>query len=135
MVVDGGTRLSCQSLANPPVKSYLWFRLMDGVQVGNQSVWVTSESGEYFCRATNKHGSQNSSAIAVEIKGEFVERGSLKAERWVGEGCSFSPQSHAGTLEHQEPDVQGCGDQGNSSCAPPYASNVIPKHQLRFNSD
>lgn len=83
MGMDSGTRASsvCQSLANPPVKSYLWFRIMDGVQeVGNQSVWVTSESGEYFCRATNKHGSHNSSIVTFVIKGEFVERGSLKAE-------------------------------------------------------
>lgn len=65
----------------------------------------------------------------------FVERGRLKAELWVHEDCSFSLQSHAGTLEHQEPDVQGCGDHGNSSCAPPYASNVIPKYHLQFNSD
>lgn len=138
MEIDSGTRVSlvCQSLANPPVKSYVWFRIMDGVQeVGNQSVWNTSENGEYFCRATNKHGSQNSSIVTVEIKGEFVERGSLNAELQVHEDCSFSLQSHAGTLEHQEPGVQGCGDHGNSSCAPPYASNVIPKYQLQFNSD
>ncbi|XP_029691760.1 sialoadhesin-like isoform X1 [Takifugu rubripes] len=72
MEIDNGTRVSlvCQSLANPPVKSYVWFRIIDGVQeVGNQSVWVTSENGEYFCRATNKHGSQNSSIVTVEIKG------------------------------------------------------------------
>ncbi|TWW70054.1 Basement membrane-specific heparan sulfate proteoglycan core protein [Takifugu flavidus] len=72
MEIDSGTRVSlvCQSLANPPVKSYVWFRIMDGVQeVGNQSVWDTSENGEYFCRATNKHGSQNSSIVTVEIKG------------------------------------------------------------------
>uniref|UniRef100_H2TTV7 Ig-like domain-containing protein n=1 Tax=Takifugu rubripes TaxID=31033 RepID=H2TTV7_TAKRU len=138
MEIDSGTRVSlvCQSLANPPVKSYVWFRIIDGVQeVGNQSVWVTSENGEYFCRATNKHGSQNSSIVTVEIKGEFVERGSLNAELRVHEDCSFSLQSHADTPEHQEPGVQGCGDHGNSSCAPPYASNVIPKYQLRFNSD
>ncbi|XP_056871594.1 B-cell receptor CD22-like isoform X1 [Takifugu flavidus] len=72
MEIDNGTRVSlvCQSLANPPIKSYVWFRIMDGVQeVGNQSVWDTSENGEYFCRATNKHGSQNSSIVTVEIKG------------------------------------------------------------------
>lgn len=127
MGMDSGTNVSlvCQSLANPPVKSYVWFRVMDGVQeVGNQSAWVTSESGEYFCRATNDHGSQNSSIVMVEIKGEFV--GSLKAELWVHRNCSFSLQSHAGTVEHQDSDVQGCGDHGNSSCSPPYASNVIP---------
>lgn len=135
--MGSGTNVSlvCQSLANPPAKSYLWFRVMDGVQeVANQSVWVTSERGDYFCRATNKHGSQNSSIVTVEIKGNFVERGSLRPQRWVHDDYSFSLQSHAGTLEHQEPDVQGV-DHRSSSCAPPYASNVIPKYQLRFNSD
>lgn len=68
--------LVCSALANPPVQSYVWFRIKDGVQeVGNQSVLVTGEDGEYFCSTTNKHGSQNSSAVTVKIKGEFFKGG------------------------------------------------------------
>lgn len=76
--VDGGQSVSlvCSSRANPPVGSYVWFRIQDGVRVvGNRSVLVTGEDGEYFCGATNKHGSQNSSVVAVTIKGEFEDGG------------------------------------------------------------
>lgn len=81
--VDGGRSVSlvCSSRANPPVGSFVWFRMEDGVQVvGNQSVLVTAEDGEYFCSATNKHGSQNSSAVTVKIKGEFVEGWRLQGQ-------------------------------------------------------
>lgn len=75
MVVDDGTSVSliCNSLANPPIQSYVWFRITDRVQeVGNQSVLHTGENGKYFCRATNEHGSQNSSSVTVKIKGALA---------------------------------------------------------------
>lgn len=84
MEVDGGRNVSlvCSSTSNPPVRSYVWFRIKDGVQVvGNRSVLVTGEDGEYFCSATNKHGSQNSSAVTVKFKGESEEGGGFRVAR------------------------------------------------------
>lgn len=84
MAEDGGRKVSlvCSSRANPPVQSYVWFRIKDSIRVvGNQSVLVTGEDGEYFCSAANEHGSQNSSAVTVKIKGEFGEGGGFRAAR------------------------------------------------------
>lgn len=81
MEADGGRIVSlvCSSRANPPVQSYVWFRVKDGVQeVGNQAVLDTAEGGEYFCSAANKHGSQNSSTVYVRIRGEFQAGGPWK---------------------------------------------------------
>lgn len=45
---------------------------------------VTGEDGEYFCSATNKHGSQNSSAVTVKIRGELEGGEAFRAaRRWV----------------------------------------------------
>lgn len=80
--VDGGRKVSlvCSSRANPPVESYVWFRIKDGARVvGNGSELVTGEDGEYVCGATNKHGSLNSSAVTVKIRGEFGDSASLSS--------------------------------------------------------
>ena len=72
MEVYAGSNITliCSSRANPPVEDYTWFKkkgsyLMD---VGHQPVFTSGEGGQYLCRATNKHGSQNSSVVTLKIK-------------------------------------------------------------------
>uniref|UniRef100_A0A3P8RWU2 Ig-like domain-containing protein n=1 Tax=Amphiprion percula TaxID=161767 RepID=A0A3P8RWU2_AMPPE len=62
--------LTCSSHANPPVENYTWFKMVgdDILDVGHQSVLFPGDGGCYFCCATNKHGSQNSSAVTLNIK-------------------------------------------------------------------
>uniref|UniRef100_A0A3Q1B4E4 Ig-like domain-containing protein n=1 Tax=Amphiprion ocellaris TaxID=80972 RepID=A0A3Q1B4E4_AMPOC len=62
--------LTCSSHANPPVENYTWFKTVgdDILDVGHQSVLFPGDGGCYFCCATNKHGSQNSSAVTLNIK-------------------------------------------------------------------
>uniref|UniRef100_A0A3B4ZB80 Ig-like domain-containing protein n=1 Tax=Stegastes partitus TaxID=144197 RepID=A0A3B4ZB80_9TELE len=77
---DAGSNVTliCSSHANPPVENYTWFKIYDNdiIAVGQQHEYRFNEvsqgdDGQYFCRATNKHGSQNSSVIALEIKGKW----------------------------------------------------------------
>ncbi|XP_051797204.1 B-cell receptor CD22-like [Acanthochromis polyacanthus] len=62
--------LTCSSHANPPVENYTWFKIVgdDVLDVGHQPVLFPGDGGCYFCCATNKHGSQNSSAVILNIK-------------------------------------------------------------------
>ncbi|XP_051244873.1 B-cell receptor CD22 isoform X5 [Dicentrarchus labrax] len=60
----------CSSHANPPVENYTWFKIDkdDNKAVGHQPLFLSAERGQYFCTATNKHGSQNSSVVTLKIK-------------------------------------------------------------------
>ncbi|XP_051244876.1 B-cell receptor CD22 isoform X7 [Dicentrarchus labrax] len=60
----------CSSHANPPVENYTWFKIDedDNNAVGHQPLFLSAEGGQYFCTATNKHGSQNSSVVTLKIK-------------------------------------------------------------------
>ncbi|KAG7504774.1 B-cell receptor CD22-like [Solea senegalensis] len=69
--------VTCSSDANPPVENYTWFKIhYDDIEsVGHKSelyiIGVSNDdNGQYFCRATNKHGSQNSS-VTLKVKGYF----------------------------------------------------------------
>lgn len=74
MEVDIGSNftLTCSSQANPPVERYVWFEVNEDklVEAGNQPVLVSSDEGQFVCRASNKHGSQNSSVVTLMFKGE-----------------------------------------------------------------
>uniref|UniRef100_A0A8C4HBG4 Ig-like domain-containing protein n=1 Tax=Dicentrarchus labrax TaxID=13489 RepID=A0A8C4HBG4_DICLA len=63
----------CSSHANPPVENYTWFKIDkdDNKAVGHQPLFLSAERGQYFCTATNKHGSQNSSVVTLKIKGKL----------------------------------------------------------------
>uniref|UniRef100_A0A3B4UEK2 Ig-like domain-containing protein n=1 Tax=Seriola dumerili TaxID=41447 RepID=A0A3B4UEK2_SERDU len=72
--------LTCSSYANPPVENYTWFKIVDRdtgvVSVGNKfelhfRVVSPAVDGQYFCSATNKHGSQNSSIVTLKVKGKL----------------------------------------------------------------
>ncbi len=73
--VDAGSNITliCSSHANPPVENYTWFKIGDDIMyVGHQPVFLSGDGGQYFCSATNKHGSQNSSVVTLKIKGELI---------------------------------------------------------------
>ncbi|XP_041813563.1 B-cell receptor CD22-like [Chelmon rostratus] len=77
MEVDAGgsTTLICSSHANPPVENYTWFKINENdgiVAVGPQPVFFPRDGGQYLCRATNKHGSQNSSVVTVKVEGHWA---------------------------------------------------------------
>lgn len=73
MEVDEGNNftLTCSSQSNPPT-GYVWFEVQESEprEVINQPVLVSRVGGHFFCRASNKHGSQNSSVVILKIKGE-----------------------------------------------------------------
>lgn len=79
--VDSGTNftLTCSSTANPTVEEFVWFEVIEDEQkeVERSStsatqlpVFVSSVGGQFFCRASNKHGSQDSTVVRLTIKGE-----------------------------------------------------------------
>uniref|UniRef100_A0A3P9MGY4 Ig-like domain-containing protein n=1 Tax=Oryzias latipes TaxID=8090 RepID=A0A3P9MGY4_ORYLA len=64
--------LTCNSDANPAVESYTWFKVSgeDVVSVGFKntlSTPVTEVDRQFYCRASNKYGSQNSSITYIDI--------------------------------------------------------------------
>ncbi|XP_068574394.1 B-cell receptor CD22-like isoform X2 [Cebidichthys violaceus] len=75
MEVDVGSNITliCSSHANPPVENYTWFKIYDDddddiMDVGHRTEFLPADGGQYLCSATNKHGSQNSSVVAIQIK-------------------------------------------------------------------
>ncbi|KAM3597714.1 uncharacterized protein V6R79_008474 [Siganus canaliculatus] len=71
--VEAGSNVTliCSSFSNPSVENYIWFEKDENGHskfVGDQRVLVSASGGQYLCRATNKHGSQNSSVVTVTIK-------------------------------------------------------------------
>lgn len=76
MEVDAGGNITlvCSSHANPPVESYIWFKIDDDdiTDVGHQPVLFSGDGGQYLCSASNKHGSENSSVVTVKIKGKLI---------------------------------------------------------------
>ncbi|XP_056312378.1 intercellular adhesion molecule 5-like [Danio aesculapii] len=80
VIVDGhSVTLSCSSEANPAVK-YSWYRHTEGdlkpVQTGPNLIISNtnpSHSGQYYCRAENQHGVQNTSVL-LEVQSNFCLR-------------------------------------------------------------
>ncbi|XP_029364621.1 carcinoembryonic antigen-related cell adhesion molecule 6-like isoform X2 [Echeneis naucrates] len=76
MEVEPGSNvtLSCSSDGNPPVNNYTWFKMGDSsTSVGAEHelhfMKVSAAGVEgYYCRAANKHGSQNSSTVTLTVK-------------------------------------------------------------------
>ncbi|KAG9342161.1 hypothetical protein JZ751_017161 [Albula glossodonta] len=65
--------LTCSSEANPPADSYTWFKIgAVALETGRgQSYTITNirpeDSGLYHCRAENKHGALNSTAVTLTV--------------------------------------------------------------------
>ncbi|XP_062338874.1 B-cell receptor CD22-like isoform X3 [Osmerus eperlanus] len=72
--------LTCSSEANPPVQRYAWFLIDGSVHHKLTShfelyFWDVQSysSGQYYCVVNNKHGSQNSSIVTLEVKDEELK--------------------------------------------------------------
>uniref|UniRef100_A0A3Q4I6T0 Ig-like domain-containing protein n=1 Tax=Neolamprologus brichardi TaxID=32507 RepID=A0A3Q4I6T0_NEOBR len=83
--------LICSSHANPPVENYTWFRIAagDSVNVGHQPVFHPRDSDQYLCSVTNKHGSQNSSVVTLNIKITFLMARCTVLVSFVPFGCCY----------------------------------------------
>ncbi|KAM9454165.1 B-cell receptor CD22-like [Clarias gariepinus] len=70
-IVEGiSVTLTCSSDANPPVEIYTWFKVNESSAVGSGQSYRALQSGQYYCEAQNKHGSERSAAVSVTLNGE-----------------------------------------------------------------
>ncbi|XP_060754294.1 titin-like [Neoarius graeffei] len=70
MVEGSSVTLTCSSDANPPVETYSWYK--GGSYRGRGETYTidrisSEDSGEYKCSATNKHGTQSSPAVSLNV--------------------------------------------------------------------
>uniref|UniRef100_A0A3Q3RBQ9 Ig-like domain-containing protein n=1 Tax=Monopterus albus TaxID=43700 RepID=A0A3Q3RBQ9_MONAL len=79
-VAGSNITLTCSSHANPAVENYTWFKTNEQITVeaGKEPELYFREifphdGGQYFCSATNKYGSQNSSTVTLKVKGKLVK--------------------------------------------------------------
>ncbi|KAM9454166.1 B-cell receptor CD22-like [Clarias gariepinus] len=70
IVEDSSVTLTCSSDANPPVEIYTWFKVNESSAVGSGQSYRALQSGQYYCEAQNKHGSERSAAVFVTLRGE-----------------------------------------------------------------
>ncbi|KAL2086237.1 hypothetical protein ACEWY4_017296 [Coilia grayii] len=72
---EGLVTLTCSSDANPPVKSYTWYRKTGDKTTrfdsgGTINITLTSTTaGLYHCEAANRLGSQNATAVEIALPG------------------------------------------------------------------
>ncbi|MCI4394027.1 hypothetical protein PGIGA_G00164120 [Pangasianodon gigas] len=72
-IVEGSSvTLTCSSDANPPVENYTWFKEKESSPVGSAQSYRALQSGQYYCEAQNKHGSERSAAVSVTLNGGSV---------------------------------------------------------------
>ncbi|KAM9454168.1 sialoadhesin-like [Clarias gariepinus] len=68
-IVEGSSvTLTCSSDANPPVEIYTWFKVNEFSAVGSRQSYRALQSGQYYCEAQNKHGSERSAAVCKRQK-------------------------------------------------------------------
>ncbi|KAF5898368.1 B-cell receptor CD22-like, partial [Clarias magur] len=72
IVEDSSVTLTCSSDANPPVENYTWFKVNESSAVGSGQSYRALQSGQYYCQAQNKHGSDRSAAVSVTLNGGSV---------------------------------------------------------------
>ncbi|KAK3511207.1 hypothetical protein QTP70_032251 [Hemibagrus guttatus] len=61
--------LTCSSDANPPLQNYTWYKEKESSPVGSGQSYRAVQSGQYYCEAQNKHGSERSAAVSVTVNG------------------------------------------------------------------
>ncbi|XP_058236673.1 B-cell receptor CD22-like isoform X1 [Hemibagrus wyckioides] len=68
--VEGSSvTLTCSSDANPPVQNYTWYMEKESSPVGSGQSYRAGQSGQYYCEAQNKHGSERSAAVSITFNG------------------------------------------------------------------
>ncbi|XP_058236646.1 B-cell receptor CD22-like isoform X3 [Hemibagrus wyckioides] len=68
-IVEGSSMtLTCSSDANPPVQNYTWYMEKESSPVGSGQSYRAVQSGQYYCKAQNKHGSDRSAAVTVTFR-------------------------------------------------------------------
>ncbi|XP_058236263.1 uncharacterized protein LOC131346704 [Hemibagrus wyckioides] len=71
VIVEGSSvTLTCSSDANPPVQSYTWYKGRYFIRTGKSYTMNrirAMDSGDYTCRAENKHGDQTSTAVSLNV--------------------------------------------------------------------
>ncbi|KAJ8384487.1 hypothetical protein AAFF_G00205080 [Aldrovandia affinis] len=73
-IVEGSSvTLTCSSNANPLVQRYTWFKKNIAIPTeSGESYTITNispeDSGQYYCEAHNKHGTQNSTAVTMDVQ-------------------------------------------------------------------
>lgn len=65
--------LTCSANANPEVNSYTWYKVsgeqVEAVGFKNKlSTTVTEVDSQFFCKADNRYGSQNSSIAQIDVQ-------------------------------------------------------------------
>ncbi|XP_048011350.1 B-cell receptor CD22-like isoform X2 [Megalobrama amblycephala] len=66
----GSVTLSCSSDSNPPALNFTWFKgetLLGSGDTYSITNIKSEASGNYYCTARNKHGSQSSAAVNVNV--------------------------------------------------------------------
>ncbi|KAF5897143.1 B-cell receptor CD22-like isoform X2, partial [Clarias magur] len=70
-IVEGSSViLICNSDANPPVETYIWYKQRSYIGTGKTytiSTISSADSGDYTCQAENKHGHQSSTAVSLNV--------------------------------------------------------------------
>uniref|UniRef100_A0A8C1E7Z2 Ig-like domain-containing protein n=1 Tax=Cyprinus carpio carpio TaxID=630221 RepID=A0A8C1E7Z2_CYPCA len=93
VIVEGDSvTLSCSSDSNPPALIFSWFKENQSSAVGSGqsfsiSSFNSSHSGNYYCEAQNKHGSQRSESVSVTVKG--TQRAALQTVTGIVAGLIF----------------------------------------------
>ncbi|XP_053531931.1 B-cell receptor CD22 [Ictalurus punctatus] len=67
IMAGSSVTLTCSSDANPPVENYTWFKVNESSPVGPRQSYRVLQSGQYYCEAQNKHGSERSAAVSVTL--------------------------------------------------------------------
>uniref|UniRef100_A0A3P8YTZ4 Ig-like domain-containing protein n=1 Tax=Esox lucius TaxID=8010 RepID=A0A3P8YTZ4_ESOLU len=90
IVVGSSVTLTCSSDANPPVDKYIWYKkTVTSPIASGQSYSITNitseDSGEYYCEAHNRKGTNNSTALIHRRQwtGEAVRIDYYILKSWV----------------------------------------------------
>lgn len=65
--------LSCDCDSNPAADSYTWYKVAGGqevTEVGSEktlSAVVSEDDSQFYCRASNRYGAQNSSVAQIDV--------------------------------------------------------------------
>lgn len=79
--------LSCDTDSNPAADSYTWYRVGGGhavTEAGSEktlSAAVSEDDSQFYCRASNRYGSQNSSVAQIDVLCESSKQQTTNKQR------------------------------------------------------